>query len=285
MTKSSLIIRGSVAFFLFFIHLISLSQINTGNGLYSEKIHLTSNGKKIERNKFYYGEVIKVHFENLTGLTEVNEYVFPGMSITVVNSEMDTIFNNPDLYKEMTEGVNYKPLQLTATLTCANPMHTNNDYTLLIHIWDKKGKGTNDLKMNFQVDRNPKFVIENKSASIEEIYIYSPLKNSVVNDNEIVLGEKIYYVFEGISGFKLKNGQISAGMSMNVKDDDGKIILSNDDLIGDKLFSEKEFQSQITASFVMSGMVVKNPIEVELIIWDKYSKNKIKLTSQLIILL
>ncbi|NMM48565.1 hypothetical protein [Marinigracilibium pacificum] len=260
-----------------------IGQSNSGNGLYAERVYLSSGNEIIDRNTFYYGEIIKVHFENITGLNNKEDQMFPGMRITVLDNNNDTVFNHKDVYKDLNNGVNYKPLQLTSTLTCANPMHSDNNYTFYIHIWDKIGNGTNDFKMDFTLKPNPKIQISEELASVKEVYIYSENKSRVINSNEISLNEKIYYVIEGVNGFKEQLQTVNAGMSILVKDNNGRIILKNDDLLGDGNLPANEFKMRINASLILNGMVVKNPVIVEIIVWDKNSDANIKIHSELMI--
>ncbi len=91
--------------------------ISEGNGITCNDIYLTSNNKKINRNTFSYGEDFTINYEDVMGFIKVNGNDFPGMSITVISSNKDTVLFEPDLYKQYSEeGINFQPLLIQAML-------------------------------------------------------------------------------------------------------------------------------------------------------------------------
>ena len=248
-----------------------------GNNITCDNIYLTIDNKNETRNTFYYGEVFIINYENIEGFVKVNGNDFPGMSITVLNSNNDTILYEPDLYKEYsTEGINFNPLIIQAMLTAAYPMHTGNKYTMLIHIWDKKGVGTYDSKFEFTLKENEKIKTEAiNDAKYDEIYLYSYNTEKVITDNKIPFNNTVYIVYEGLSGFKDIDGRINFGLSLVATDNNGKIILNYPDLYENKDATIEEFNKLIAPYFEFTGDKANNPISCTATLWDKNSDSKI----------
>jgi len=248
-----------------------------GNIISCNDIYLTIDNKKVNINTFYYGEVFIINYENIEGFVKENGNDFPGMSITVLNSNNDTILYEQDLYKEYSkEGINYNPLLIQAMLTAAYPMHTGNKYTMLIHIWDKKGKGTYDSMFEFTLKENEKIktkVINN--AKYDEIYLYSYNTEKVITDNKIPFNNTVYIVYEGLSGFKDIDKKISFGLSLVATNSNGKTILNYPDLYENKDATTEEFNKLIAPYFEFTGDKANNPITCTATLWDKNSDSKI----------
>ncbi len=69
------------------------------------------------------------------------------MSLSVTNEAGETVMETEDLYASYTEGLDFSPLLLAATLTVATPIQSNSNYILSVKIWDKEGTGTFTAKL------------------------------------------------------------------------------------------------------------------------------------------
>ena len=254
-----------------------------GNTITCNDIYLTIDNKKINRNNFNYGEVFIINFEGVMGFIKENGNDFPGMSITVLNTNKDTILFEPDLYEQYSvKGINYKPLLIQAMLTTASPMHSGNKYTMYVHIWDKKGSGTYDSKFEFTLNTNENIVTKKTdNVKYDEIYLFSNNTKNVITDNKVNFNEPAYIIFEGLSGFKSNDGKISLGLSLIATDSDGKTILNYPDLYNNKEITIEEFNSQIAPYIEFTKGKANNPVTCIATIWDKNSDNKI--TSDIIL--
>jgi len=256
--------------------------LNTrGDGLSCEDVYLSDGEKKIQRNTFIYGEKFNLNFNNIEGFKKIEDFAFPGMQLSVINQAGDTVLKNNDLYAEYTDGINLTPLLLKTNLTVADPIHSLNEYTLQINIWDKKGGGIFKARLDFDVVPNDQIIIESRDASYDEIYLFSGNSNSVITGSDASFNETVYMLFEGLEGFKHEGGMVRFGLSIVASDAEGEMILNEEDLIGDEGMELSEFTSQIAPNFSINDPNVKNPVQCDIIIWDKNSESRIKASAKL----
>lgn len=246
-----------------------------GDGLSCDNVYLSSGERKISRNSFTYGEKFYLNFENIEGFKKDKDHAFPGLQLFVISQAGDTVLKYNDLYADYTDGINISPLLLRTYLTVAEPIHSNNNYTLHANIWDKKGKGTFTAKMDFDVVPNKQITIENNGVSYNEIYLYSKEREIPITDSNVKFNENIYMIFEGLQGFKEETGKVFIGQSIKITDSEGNLILKEDDLIGDSSMESSDLKSRVAPNFIFTGSNIKNPVTCNISIWDKKSGSKI----------
>ncbi len=252
-----------------------------GSGLSCENVYLTDGDSKINKKSFTYGEKFYLNFENIEGFIKKEGYVFPGMKISVVSQSGDTVLKNDDLYADYPNGMNISPLLLHTNLTVANPIHSNNKYSLHVMIWDKMGEGTFIANMEFNVVPNNHIKIERNAITYDEIYLFSEKDKTSITENTVKFNENIYLLFEGLEGFKVEDGKVFLGLSITAKDSDDKLILNEEDLIGESTMNYSEVKTRIASNFIFTGTHINNPVTCEVAIWDKKSDSKIKATVKL----
>jgi predicted small secreted protein len=260
--------------------------LTTGDGLTCDNVYLTINDKNSARTTFIYGEEFLMNFSNIGGFKKENENVFPGMQIIVISSTGDTVMLTKDLYSDYSNGLKLSPLLLTADITVASPIKSKGEYFLHVNLWDKKGTGKYTAKLEFKVIPNEQIVKEANNVTYNEIYLFSKERNKVIPDNKIRFNENTYLIFEGLSGFKEENGMVFPGLSLKATDKAGNMVLDFNDLFADYTQSGlavPDFKAQVSSHFKLTGSDFKNPMHCELIIWDKKSDARIKVSADLII--
>lgn len=261
-----------------------ISGVSTkGSGLSCENVSLTIGTKKIEQSTFVYGEEFYLNFNNIEGFTKENEFVFPGMNLLILSQNGDTIMDKKDMYADYTDGIDISPLLLNCNILVANPMLANKSYTLFVNIWDKKGNGTFDAIFKFDVIDNKAIKVESNNIKYNNIYMFSKDRKSAVTGNKIKLNETIYLLFEGLTGITNIEGKAIFGVSMVIKDTDGRIILDEKDLMTDSSMDITELNEQFAPNFIISNPDIKSPINCEIFIWDKSSNNNLKVNMDLIV--
>ena len=257
---------------------------STGSGLTCEEVYLKVNDERTDRNSFIYGEVVNLVFEDVKGLKQENGKSFPKMQIIVNSLSGDTVFFADNLYSEYTEGMNFSPLQLTGDLTVAAPIKTGGEYLLTVTIKDRKGAGIYLSKLKFSVKGNDKIKIEPLNVSYNEVYLYSQGKNKVINDGMISFDDNIYILAEGIKGFKEENGLVFPGISFRGTDASGKAIFNYEDMFSDYSttgIAVSDFNTKISAHFKLTGSEFNNPLHAVIIIWDKKSSARMKISTDM----
>lgn len=257
---------------------------STGDGISCADVYLTVDNVKTQNTSFGYGDMVYVIFDDVKGLKTVNGNVFPLMEIAVTSPAGDTLLFADSLYSEYAEGMNYSPLQLTADLTVASPIKSGGEYLLNVIITDRKGPGKFISKLKFTVQKNERIDVEAVNAAYNEIYLYSQGNNKVINDNKIALNDNIYIMVEGLKGFREDNGIVFPGLSMKLWDSEKNTLLDNADLFEEYSatgISASDFASRVSAHFTLNDKEFSNPLHCEIIIWDKKSDSKLKISTNL----
>ena len=251
-----------------------------GSGLSCEDVYLTVSDEKVTRNVFTYGEVIEINFNGIEGFTHKGKEVFPGMKLLVLDKKGDTVLYNADLYADYTDPITKSPLLLVSKLTIGNPMRSNQSYTATVHLWDKKGKGTFDTKLEFSTVSNKSIKTTTNGLTANEVMLYNQEAGTPIVSDKIPYDSKITLVFDDLKGYRSENGICEFGLRMVISDNNGEVLLSEDDLLEGVTLDESEPNKQILGSFTLpSG--VKGPIKLEVIVWDKIGTGKITSTATL----
>jgi hypothetical protein len=222
-----------------------------------------------------------LNFNDIKGFKKEGDFVFPGMQMIVLNKENDTVMIEKDLFEGQKDGFDLEPLLLSSNLIVAKPMHSNEEYALLLHIWDKRGTGTFDAKLKFTVVPNDKLTIESNNLTYSEIYFYSQEQGKIITDNTTIRNEKLYLIFDGLDGFNKEDGKVFFGLKVIAKDSEGNVLIEGDDIFEDTGYDYAELKEMLSANVVFSGENINNPISCEFLVWDKRGDNKIKVTTEL----
>jgi hypothetical protein len=255
--------------------------VTRGNGLSCEDVYLTIGEETIQRNTFTYGEEFQVNFNDTEGFERVDNLAFPGMQLAVVNMHGDTLLHYEDLYANLANGTDLSPLLLTAEVTAADPIHSKQEHTLHIHIWDKKGEGTFTAKLQFSVVQDEEIEIQSSGITYNEIYLFSQPRNMTIIDHRAGFDETVYMLFEGLDGFEVERGMVDIGLSLKIEDANGEMIIDEKDLLAGSPQGYPDVNSQLAPNFVISGSEVNNPVTCEIRIWDKKGENSISATTRL----
>jgi hypothetical protein len=197
-------------------------------GLKAGNLFLEVDGSKRSSNIFDYGDEIVLKLENVSGFTIQNGKMYPGLEMIVINKNSDTLFYEEDLYKE--DGYSQKYKSLFAKLTAANPMFTNETYTAIVNVWDKKGKAKMQVKYDFSTRPNPNLNVKAKSLSYDVIYVFSQQQNRVIKSKLFKKDDNVYFFLEGLKGFKEVNGAVFPMLQLTVKNEDGNVVLEEENL-------------------------------------------------------
>lgn len=253
-----------------------------GDGLSVDDIYLSDDKKRLETTEFEYGQKFYLNFNDIIGFKKENGAVFPGMEFIVLTKENDTVMYNKDLYSGQTgSGFKLSPIALNSNLIVANPIKSNEEYSLICKIWDKKGEGTLKTEMDFNVIPNPKITIENNGLSANEVYLSSITNNRVITNEIITFDEKVQIVVEGLNGFTEKNGQTELDLSMKLVDANGNVLSENTNLLGDSSINANMVRQAVSSYFTLTKGRLKNPVTCHVEITDKISGSKMSINTEL----
>jgi len=228
----------SVSFLLFILIACSTSEKNAdipkfiqvqSKGLSTSKVEVKVEGSTVHSNIFDYGSEIEFVLKDIEGLTESNGKRYPGMSLTVMNTEKDTLFFLEDMYADL-NGTNKFPLTMFAKLIAANPIHSNTPLLGKIHVWDKKGTGTMDLDFSFTTKPNATIQAKAKKLTYKELYLFSTKENKVIPRKTFPIDDNVMFIIEGLEGFKVENDRIYPALQIQVKNENNQVVLDEENL-------------------------------------------------------
>jgi hypothetical protein len=218
----------------------------------------------------------------MQGFQRKNGEAFIGMRLLVLSKEGDTMIYNPDLYAEYDTPIKQTVLQLSATITAGRPMYSGGAYTALVHIWDKKGKGTFDATLNFTLKANKYIQTETSGISYKEVYLFNEETEKVITDNRVPENEQIRIVFLGLKGFHAEEDSCSLGCSMIATSNSGRELFQAGDVTeGVRLHHATVNELIMPPYFSFSGRGMKVLFKTE--IWDKTGNGRIKASVPLIV--
>lgn len=265
---------------------LSSGLTSVGNNLSCDDVYISVNKENTSRKTFIYGEIFFLNFSDIKGFTSFNGKVFPGLRLFIVNQAGDTLMKYDDLYSGYKDGLDYSPLLLSTDVTLASPIRSNSEYTLSSKIWDKKGSGTFTTKFDFKIVENDQIIGESSGVTYNEIYLFSEADKKVITDNKAKVNDNIHIIVEGLTGFKEENKLLFPGLSLKITDAGKNSILNYKDLFLD--YSETgvsvaDFFTRVSSHFKVSDGIINNPLECEMIIWDKRSNARLKVTTNIIL--
>ncbi|WP_420572476.1 hypothetical protein [Kordia sp.] len=235
----------------------------------------------IDKSEFFYGESIKMFYDNITGFTLKDSLVYPEMDIFIMNKKGDTIMSNPNLFKDKNSGFTEADLRLRSELTFANPMFPNNDYILNINIRDKHSDAYFILNKNFSVIHSTLLKMKTEGLTYDIQYLFSNSRKVAVLDNKIKRNEIVYLLIHNLKGYDVDAyGQADILASIRLTDADGNLINENTDLFPN-LVNATDLKEQLYASIQLTGKSFKNPVTCVFKIKDNNSSHNLETTFNL----
>ncbi|MEA1785637.1 hypothetical protein U1E44_06020 [Arenibacter sp. GZD96] len=257
--------------------------VSKGDGIGVDEVVVQSNGKEAKGNVFLFGEQINLLFQNVKGLKRIDNKNYPGMAIFVVKNERDTVLSNADILKDATD---LNPLQLNTYFTAVMPHQHNEKYKVIVNIWDKKGDGKFYYELPFTVKGSDVHDIKSNGISYSTIYLWNETSNSVVFNDSIGIENDYMLFLEGVAGLETKNGKVFPVLSIDLRDANDHILISNPNLLetyATKGVDPHELRDQLRASFSFTQGDLVNPCTLTVILKDQLSSKEISVISKLTI--
>lgn len=113
--------------------------------------------------------------------------------------------------------------------------------------------------------------------NMEPEKVFLVMNNEVLNHTDIPIGESFLIVNDGIKGMEVKNGKVTLGCSLQIKDSSGKVLLDEKDLFtGHDTFEEKD--ARMLKCTVNTGEPMKweEKYNVTVNFWDKNGTGRIE---------
>ena len=225
-----------------------------------------------------------MNYKGIKGFIEKNKLISPGLQLLVLNKKKDTILFNEDLFANRLDSYNSSDFKLSPNITLADPIHSRQTYEVLTHVWDKNGNGSIDTKFKINVVPSEKIKIEKTDLIYNEIYLYSDKRENAIIDNRVILNENIHFVFDGLEGLVGKNGKVSLGLSMDVRNSKGKKLFTRKDFFEkNQEVSVSDLKERIFATILFDEKEKKGDIKLQckVKVWDKNSDKSIQINTTL----
>jgi len=228
---------------VFFVNACQFSQsidkdlktgaVSRGNGLACEGVYIQIDDKNVNRNEFVFGEHIHLIFSSVTGFESIDSKVYPKLSMSIIQNDMDTVYYEPNLLHEFKAGFKETTLDLHADFS-ANLPHANQEkYKLSVKIWDEHSNNTFTYELPFTIKLNDLLKVDSKGIKYTEIYLWDAALSRYVVQHKINRNQNIMLVFEGIQGLETISDKVFPVFSIKLADKHGKILLSNPNLLSD----------------------------------------------------
>lgn len=264
----------------------STGAYSRGNGIGCESVSIQINGENDNRNEFFYGERVHIVFNDLIGLVDENGKKYPGVSMLILQNEKDTMFFEPNLLADQEEGMDFSPLQLQGHFRAVFPYQSNEDYKVLIKVWDEKGDGEFTYELPFTIKENKLLTIKNSGFNFSNIYLWDKDLQQPVFEKNIDSKHSFILILEGIEGLATKNERVFPIFSLQLLDGIGNKILSSDNLFSDyetEGLDPMDVKAQLTAKFSFSEGQINNPCRLKVKLSDNNSAKEITISTELVL--
>ena len=264
---------------------IKTKHTSKPNGINCQNIDIERQAKVVtDNNTFFYGERIDISFRNIKGLKEIDQKIYPTMSIHIIKNEKDTVLFNDNVLNHLEEGTDKIPLDLHAYFTASLPYRNKEQYKAYIKVSDTKGEGTYTYELPFTIKESDLFKVTNQNIQYSSIYLWNQSKQQGIFNDEIEADDSIMLIMEGLDGFEQENGNVFPILSIDLKDAKGKSVAHSDNLFKEyenKGVNPEKFKEQIYASLTFDKGRMRNPYKLKVILKDKNSLKRIIVTSEL----
>lgn len=264
---------------------LSTGAYSRGDGLGSDNVQIEINGKIENRNSFVYREKVNLIFNDIKGLKKIDGKTYPGLSMHITNKDKDTVVSFRDLFYDLKEGTDLTPLQLNAHFVTTLPF--GNDYSVKITIWDKKGDGTFNYEMPFDIEESKLLNIRAKNLKYTSVYFWNMKKKQPVLDKTISIKDRHILFFEKLEGLKSVDGKVYPLLSLEIEDSKGNKVISKENVLSkyetDGFDADKFSDGQIPVRVSFKEGKVFNPCTIKASLTDKNSSNRIVIEGEFII--
>ena len=103
------------------------------------------------------------------------------------------------------------------------------------------------------------------------------MNDEILNHTDIPLGETFMLVNNGIKGLTVKDGKVSVGCALTIKDKTGKAMLQSSDLFKGSDILDKDSADYLRCVvYTGTPMQWEEKYDVTVVFWDKYGTGKIE---------
>ena len=253
----------------------SIGLITKGDGINVDEVEVTLDDQILDDNTLIYGKTLVTTFSSVDGFTEENGKYYPNLAVAVISKKGDTVLKHSSLLQNSASGLDLSMKDLIGQVSFAAPIFSEETYTMLYTLTDLKGDGILTFSLEIDLIKDPNITINTEKLGYGEAYLFSPDRKSVITNRKVGFNDKMLFIFEGLEGFTKKDGTVEIGMTMLVKDDNGRVVLDQPDMFLNQKINPALVQQSIQASLIITEGAISNPVKWQIKIWDKNSDAKI----------
>ncbi|MFT5859831.1 MAG: hypothetical protein ACI865_001937 [Flavobacteriaceae bacterium] len=259
----------------------------TGSGISVENVYLEINDEKVKRTEYQYGEKVLIKCNGISGFERKNGRSLVGLFVKIINSKSKEVVNlNEDLFKDKLEGFSEKSLLITTHFNAAFSYQDNEEYLIMVHIWDKNGTGTFDIEMPFTIVENKLLNIQPKGIDYSAVYLWDQQNTRVITDNIVSLEEGVKLLIDGAEGLEVVDNLVYPGLSIELLDNNGAEIFRDENLLLENSTNGLDptlAMEQLPVSLTLEQKKVSNPAKLKLVYFDMNSDKKLIIETELTI--
>lgn len=103
------------------------------------------------------------------------------------------------------------------------------------------------------------------------------MNNEILNHTDIPIGESFVIINDGVEGLTVKDAKVAVGCSLEIKDENGRVLLSEPDLFKDAAPFDKDAVKQLRCAVnTGSPMQWEERYTVKTVFTDKYGEGRIE---------
>lgn len=252
-----------------------------GDGISCDNVIMEINDKRIQKNQFIYGEKIIFRFDNVKGLTKIDNKTYPQITIKITDDKNKTILSNDKLLDH--KGFKLSPLTLTTAVIFAIPYQNNEKYKLSIIITDQKSKGKFTYKLPFSVSKSENLSIKKRDLTYEAIYLWDNTSKRVVTNNVLNHAHQYMFIMDKIHGLTEQNNTVFPLWRISLVDGNKQALIDSPNALIDyekKGIPAKNItDDQIYYTLDFTNGILTNPYRFKSILQDKFSDKFIDISA------
>ncbi|MEO1010606.1 MAG: hypothetical protein AAFX53_04820 [Bacteroidota bacterium] len=242
----------------------------SANGIKAEQVYVTDGDKGIKSRQFKYAQKIFTNFEGISGFTVHEGKYYPEMEVLVVSKRGDTVFRQKNLFPKDTS-FEVAQTALHGHLILANPMRSGEEYTAHYTLYDTKGKGSLNSAMDFVIVRDDHILVTPNGLDFNEAYLFSKTTEKALAEGKLYFDEESWMDFQGLRGYRIREGRASLGLSVLVTDDNGRAIVRQKDIFEGQTLDVQQLKAGVASTLHIGKGSLANPVRWKVRIWDKNS--------------
>lgn len=244
------------------------------NGLSCDNFALQRNGQPLKDQDIRFGEDVVLLLEGVHGFTEKDGLIYPGMQLDVKDEQGKVVSSYTDMLADVAKsGVKPEAARVLRAAYQSGPpdVAPGHKYTMLVHVWDKQGKGTIDATLPLNLQYPDTTGLQTNSQGISATRTFLIADSGRIDKGMVPATGRVGINFQGLKGFTAADGHVFPGGSLTVYGADGKEMFNTGDAFERQLdgFTESQVKEGLRITVTLNGQLAGTSSTWKFRIWDK----------------